>query len=245
MVYSSDMYSDIGKRTENEDSVALTFRGTALVAVMCDGLGGQGDGKIASSLVCEELVKRSPMHAVPDEDELAGIFGQANTELMKVQKNAFHRKTTAVYLCLCGNDAIWAHAGDTRLYHLYNGALCHYTLDHSAAQMSVKLGLIKREDIPTDLNRNRLLCVMGDADSEPEIAGPMRLAPGKHLFLLCTDGLWEYLTDRDIERAAADAADAKAFLSRLKDLRDRRSREFCDNHSAIAVIWEVKEEIAK
>ena len=120
------MYSDIGGRVENEDSADYREFDGGLVAVVADGLGGQGDGKAASQLICDRLVQRGAELGFPDKETLTQLFVQANHELISRQKNSFHMKTTAVYLCIADDRAVWAHIGDSRLYHLWNGKLCDY-----------------------------------------------------------------------------------------------------------------------
>ena len=232
-------YSDIGGRRQNEDAVGVTIHRKGLVAVVCDGLGGQGDGNLASSLVCKELLSSGGDGELPTPEALQIFFSEANQKLMAAQKNSFHMKTTAVYLCLRQERAIWAHVGDSRLYHFENGELAHFTLDHSASQMAVFLGQIRREEIPGDTGRSRLLRVMGVEEEKADICGPVDLGPGRHVFFLCTDGLWEYLKEEEIA-AASRCATAREMVETLVDIKKTRSPENCDNNSAVAVIWNVK-----
>lgn len=239
MNWQYDSYTDIGGREENEDSVAAAQYGKNLVAVVADGLGGQGDGKAASTCICGELIHCGENGAFPTADNISAAFQQANAELMSRQKNAFHMKSTAVYLCVQGNRAIWAHVGDSRLYHLYEGKICDYTLDHSASQLSVFLGNIKREDIPGDEGRNRLLRAMGTEDTPPDLHKEICLQPGRHGFLLCSDGLWEYLNDGEIENSFQNEDTAADWLMELRKLRSSRCSADCDNNSAITVMLNV------
>lgn len=232
-------YSEIGGRTENEDSVAITPCGHNIVTVVADGLGGQGDGKTASQSICDSLMRCGEDGAFPSEERLRECFRQANRGLMEKQQNHFHMKSTAVYLCLQGGRAIWAHVGDSRLYHLYGGKICDYTLDHSAAQLAVLMGNIKREEIPRDASRNRLLRAMGDEEATPEVHEAICLLPGTHGFLLCSDGLWESLTDENIEEAFCDSRTASACLNRLREIRMNKKGSGGDNHSAVVILARV------
>ena len=104
-------YSDAGGRPENEDHGGIFVTSKNLIAVVADGLGGQGEGGAASALALEVLLQR--------------------------QENQTHMKTTAVYLCICEGNAVWAHIGDSRLYHFYQNRLCDFTLDHSVSHVEV------------------------------------------------------------------------------------------------------------
>lgn len=229
-------YTDIGGREENEDSIEVLPYGNNLVAVVADGLGGQGDGKDASQLVCGDLINCGEDGVFPSADTIKKAFERANENLMRRQRNAYHMKTTAVYFCLHKNNAVWAHVGDSRLYHIYDGRLCHYTLDHSASQLAVFLGELKREDIPKDADRSRLIRAMGVEDVSPDVYGPIELEPGgQHVFILCSDGFWEYISDDEFEKVCAQSTDSEQCLKRLWKIKRSRSSADCDNNSAIVI----------
>ena len=231
------VYTDTGGRSENEDSVGVRQYGDNLVVVVADGLGGQGDGRAASQLVCESLLGCGADGMFPTVQAVEAAFDRANRELLAAQKNAFHMKTTAVYFCLNGDRAIWAHTGDSRLYHIHDGELKDYTLDHSASQLAVFLGSITRADIPCDPGRSRLIRAMGIEGETADVHEAITLEPkGQHMFLLCSDGLWEYLTDEEIVRCSACAESVKGFLEALWKLKISRSGTDCDNNTGAAIL---------
>lgn len=232
-------YSDIGGRRDNEDTAGYWKTKEGIVAVVADGLGGQGDGKAASQLICELLLKHGAENGLPRQDAITRFFEEANQELLSKQENSYHMKTTAVYLCVSDEKAVWAHIGDSRLYHLCNGALCHYTLDHSASQLAVYMGKITRDEIPKDVGRSRLLRAMGVEGERPDVHEPIALNPGRHVFLLCSDGFWEYLSDEEITDAWNKTQSLEEYLSLLRSIKDSRSEADCDNNSAVVVSVEV------
>ena len=233
------MYSDIGGREENEDAVGWRMTANGIVAVLTDGLGGHGDGKAAAQLVRDVMLQYGTENRIPDRKAIEKLFERANLELIGRQQNRLHMKTTAVYLCIADGQAIWAHVGDSRLYHLWNGKLCDYTLDHSAAQLSVYMGTITRDQIPGDAGQSRLLRAMGVEDEHPEIHDRFVLEKGRHMFLLCSDGLWEYLSDEEVERAYSMTDTPEAFLNCMRYVKNCRSPEDCDNNSAVAVAVDI------
>ena len=239
MRFESYLYTDTGGRKENEDSLNARRYGENVVCVVADGLGGQGDGKAASSLVCDSLMACGADGVFPTEEDVAAAFARANAQLLAAQRNAYHMKTTAVYLCVRPSEAIWAHIGDSRLYHVHNGRLEHFTLDHSASQMAVFLGAIRREDIPSDPGRSRLVRAMGVEGDAPEIHPPVALENvGRHVFLLCSDGFWEYCSDGEVAEAAELASGAEDLVRRLWELKHSRSGADCDNSSAAVIFMD-------
>jgi len=232
-------FSHTGGREENEDCAGIEHYGDNIVAVVADGLGGQGDGKAASHLVYDGLITCGSQGYFPDAATVEDAFFQTNRNLIASQKNAHHMKSTAVYLCVHKEQAIWAHIGDSRLYHVYNEKLCDYTLDHSASQLAVYLGLLERKNIPKDPGQSRLFRAMGTEDDKPDIHVPIHLEKGHHGFLLCTDGLWEYIDDETIAREFAIAESAKELCTTLISIKERTSPSDCDNFSAAVVLVEV------
>ena len=80
---------------------------------------------------------------------------------------------------------------------------------------------------------------LGCEEIAPEIREPIRLEAGRHAFLLCSDGFWEYLGDEEMEKALARAKTAEQWVD---SLRKKAGKRFCqgnDNNTAMAVILEV------
>ena len=258
-------YSDPGGRRENEDTVQYAQSGNCVIMVLADGLGGQGDGKAASVTVCESLIHCGENGGFPGRQTIEEAFRTANETLISRQKNDFHMKTTAVYFFTDGTRAIWAHIGDSRLYHVFHHNIEDVTLDHSASQLSVFMGDITRDQIPKDPARNRLIRAMGVKGSMPDVHEAVVLEPGRHAFLLCSDGLWEYLTDSDIvsccENVFSDetlksgcipgststgcipedklTGSAERCLKMLYEIKQSRSIPECDNNTASLIFMEV------
>lgn len=232
-------YSDVGGRPINEDSGGIYVYKDKIIAVVADGLGGQGDGNIASALALEELAGCGVQTGLPEPETIQSSFVKANEAIINRQQNRFHMKTTAVYLCIYQNRAIWAHIGDSRLYHFYRDEICHFTLDHSVSQLAVLLGEISREEIPVHAGRSRLIKALGCDEAEPEIHEAVLLEPGKHVFLLCTDGFWEYMKEEELTVSASKAETAEEWVAFLRECLEKRCGAGHDNHTAAAVFLEV------
>lgn len=231
-------YTNSGSRSENEDSCScFSTRPEQCCAVVCDGLGGHGGGKVASSIGVNALSQWQSDSALPSGDTIFAWMNQANQEILKTRANANHMKTTAVALYICKNRAVWGHIGDSRLYHFYNGNLVDYTEDHSIAQLAVKMGdLRSRREIPAYEGRSKLFRVIGDDAIQPEIHAPIELLPGKHAFLLCSDGLWERLHEDEIMLDLHKAASPEEWVYLLRCRAMLRKSTDVDNNTAIA-IW--------
>lgn len=229
-----------GGRAENEDACGMKAGPGRLVMVAADGLGGQGDGGAASRLAVQELCGCGTAGPLPGEAELRAAFDQANGAILARQRNARHMKTTAVYLCAAEDQAVWGHIGDSRLYHFFDGKILDYTLDHSVSQMAVLLGEITREQIPGHADRSRLLRALGCEQIEPSFRTGVRLEPGLHAFLLCTDGFWEYVPERRMEQALGPGRDAGRWGEEMCSYLEAHCRPGHDNYTAVAACIEVE-----
>ena len=193
------LISNIGSRNVNEDTVSTIERDGAYGFIVCDGLGGQGMGDTASKLVAEcfcDFFKSSEIK----ELFLPKAFDYAQNTLME-EKSKLNIKnqmcTTAVALAINENTAYVGHIGDSRLYFFEDGKLIYKTLDHSLPQMLALQGEIKEEDIAHHPDRNKLLRAFGTEWDKPMYATAEPITLNKNqAFLLCTDGIWEWITEQ-------------------------------------------------
>jgi len=233
-------YTAIGSRKENEDTIKLMQPcKDYIVAVLADGLGGHGGGSKASSIAANTLVDCFNTAAFPTEEQIIQAMKKANSCILAERSNVYQMKTTVVALIVCEKWAIWAHMGDSRLYHFYNGELVDFTLDHSIPQLSVQLGEITRAQIPLHPNRSSILRVLGDENIEPECHQPVQLTQGQHSFLLCSDGLWERLQEDEIMLDLHKAKNAAQWVNSLRLRAEKRKPQDVDNNSAIALLLQV------
>ena len=237
-----ESYSSEGGRAANEDTCLYCSYEKNLVFVLADGLGGHGDGKRASETACEELILCGADNEEVTGEKLVQAFDAANQKILKQQENEYHMKTTAVYLCISADHAIWAHIGDSRLYHFYNGKLEHYTLDHSIAQVAVSLGEISRENMPKYPGRSKIFHALGTVDEQLKSIREISLEPGAHAFLLCSDGVWELLSDEMLTKFLSQAATAQEWITLIRQSVEERMPKDHDNNSAIAVMLQRKEQ---
>lgn len=233
------VYTNIGSREVNEDAVkAITLDGN-FGFIVCDGLGGQGMGDTASKIVADcfcDFFKSSEIN----ESFLSKTFDYAQNTLME-EKNKLNIKnqmcTTAVALAINENTAYVGHIGDSRLYFFEDGKLTYKTLDHSLPQMLALQGEIKEEDIAHHPDRNKLLRALGTEWDKPMYATAEPITLNKNqAFLLCTDGIWEWITEQQLCDLLKTSSRAEEWLEKIIDVVEISSQNNeHDNYSAIAV----------
>ena len=226
-------YTNTGGRAENEDSVRQARRGEdQLCLVVADGLGGHGGGAQASAAAADTICREWRGAARPED--LRRLVQMGHTAVCAMQTPQCAMKSTVVALELAGDRAAWAHVGDSRLYHFVDGRLVFQTRDHSASQIAVFLGEITVEQIRFHESRSRVLRALGQDDPLNVEAVGETLLPGRHAFLLCSDGFWEYVLEDEMAADLACAADPLDWLVRMRSRLLARVPADNDNNTAAA-----------
>lgn len=243
MLIDFAVLSDRGERPVNEDCVGTASLENKHIFVLADGLGGHSNGEIASRLVTEKIIEFLTDENAEKETFLEDAFLHAQKKLLEEQKKhgaSNEMKTTAVVLFIDGGQVSFGHIGDSRLYLIRKGKIVSRTLDHSVPQMLAISGEIREKDIRHHEDRNRLLRAMGN-DWNPE--RPEYRIDEKNLsidknncFLLCSDGFWEWITEKQMQRVLKKNLSAENQLRKMTDivLKNGKGKKM-DNYSAILV----------
>lgn len=236
-----DTYSDPGRREVNEDDCLLVYeRGRGLCAALADGLGGHGGGAEASRIAMDVINDSFMSESIDSPEEFNIWFQRVNQEVLNAQVGDTKMKTTLVVLLIRDKTALWAHIGDSRLYHFVNGSLLEQTFDHSVSQMAVLRGEISQQEIRGHVDRSRLLRAIGREDTiKIDVSKLTPLEGATHAFLLCTDGFWEYVTEEEMEEDLSRSENCTEWIDRMvKRLKKRVRGKDNDNNTAVAVIYE-------
>jgi serine/threonine protein phosphatase PrpC len=201
--------SDVGlTRPLNEDNwrwIRLSDR--AKLYVVADGMGGHDAGEVASALavrtLCEVAREREAL-APQGEDAVENLLDESfqlanNTVKDAADARGIDMGTTLVCMLVLDNHVGFiANVGDSRGYLLRNGVLHQITKDHSLVQKMVERGRITAEEARHHPHSNILLRTVGtERDIEIDIFR-VELEVGDKI-LMCSDGLWGEVEDRDME----------------------------------------------
>ena len=238
MIFRTFSLSKAGGRKINEDYCAhlqLDDRACWLVA---DGLGGHKGGSVASQTVVEAFLRTFRERPSLAEESLSLCLAAAEQHLHKTQEENVRLSsmmTTLVSVVSDYQKAVWAYAGDSRLYIFRKGALIFQTEDHSIPQSLVKGGYLKPEEIRYHEDRNRLLKAMGRGKTNPSINLTGHVFARGDAMLLCTDGFWEHVLEEEMEAGLVNAASPEKWLLGLENLLLQRVTGKYDNYTGIAV----------
>ncbi|HEY6821921.1 MAG TPA: protein phosphatase 2C domain-containing protein [Burkholderiales bacterium] len=232
-----------GGRRANEDRIGYWRSGEALLMVVADGLGGHAHGEVAAQMAVDHLgaafaAQARPKLANPAFFLMRAVDG-AHAAIVHAARSKGMRDSPRTCIAACviqDGRAHWTHIGDCRLYIVRGGRIVVRTRDHSVVQKLVDEGRIREEAAASHPERNRLFqCLGGIQQPQFDAAADHRLEKGD-LVLLCSDGFWGPLTQRQLIQGLA-GENLEQQLAELSDLAEARGGPQCDNVSAVAMRW--------
>ena len=236
--------SDIGGRSANQDHLGISQQDELACIVVSDGVGGELGGEVASRIVVESILSRFEQEALFGERALRSYvaFAIAEIDLRKRQEpllNSMSATLAAVLIDRQNRRVLFAHLGDTRIYHFRENRLLSITHDHSLVQQFVDAGYYRPEQLRMHPLRSTLFAAAGlECELTVEsLDSPVALQIDDAL-LICTDGLWEWLTEDDMTKTLLNSDDTASWLESMSEIADQAhqaSEKERDNSSAIAV----------
>jgi len=208
--------TDVGcVRANNEDNLGYDARYG--IFVVCDGMGGQAAGEVASKLAVDTILSYfqqsdHDVHNPTVGKTFEGVAERGNAlgSAIQLANQAIHQASsnhpaqagmgsTVVAVLVGKNFFSIGHVGDSRVYLLRNGSIQQLTQDHSLVMEQVRRGLITMEEARTSERQNIIIRALGSEETvEPDIDEMMAM-PGDVL-LLASDGLTRHVSeDRILE----------------------------------------------
>ena len=231
-----------GGRETNEDRMGYCYTREAGLFALADGMGGHPEGEVAAQIALQTLAALFQQDARPALEDPQRFLQEtiviAHEQLLRYAASkglSDTPRTTVVACILQGNQAWWAHCGDSRLYVVRGGRLIARTRDHSYSELQEALGRVGRGS--EAFNRNVLFTCLG-SPGKPMVdcQGPLVLESGDRM-LLCSDGLWGSVEDHEIVQQMGDQTIAEV-VPELVEQALRRGGTRSDNVTVLAVEWE-------
>lgn len=220
-------FSEAGVRRDNEDycKVVTDPGNDRYLFVVCDGMGGQAMGEVASQVVCEAICNYWQQASFDNgiENVLEKAFKEASKALDAKADVLKHVEmgTTMVLAAIEGNHLTIAHAGDSRCYLLRpNVGVVYQTQDH--VNHSVWGNFIDRSFFSYESNRAMVE------------RGQFHLELGDRVFL-CTDGISSYVDPNILKERLLDDKTPEEIVDVIEFLAERGSQ---DNYSGCLVYYE-------
>lgn len=206
--------TDIGKvRSTNQDSYAAgEFQNGVSWAVVCDGMGGNAGGNIASSTAVKSISERitsayrETMTSSSIKNLLVTAITNANFEIFDIAaaNEELAGMGTTVVAALVTKKAFYiAHAGDSRAYMISDDGIKQITKDHSVVQELIDRGEITEEQAVDHPRKNLITRALG-VDETLKVDFTVEDIKGDETLLICTDGLTNEVDPNEIKRVLAE-----------------------------------------
>lgn len=228
-------FSFQGRREKNEDSIKEGSRGNDLFFIVCDGVGGEKYGEIASRLACEAYSVFFEKKGAAEIDE---PFFAGATDFVERSFDRYFTKypdrsgmATTVALLFFDKDKAWSiHAGDSRIYHIRDGNILFKSRDHSVVNELLDNDLITAEEAELSAQKHIITRAIQGKKIKPTRTTVNLLSPisENDYFFICTDGVTEGVSDQQLVKilSASESNNNKAAI--IKQLCEERS---LDNYS--------------
>ncbi len=232
--------TDVGRvRERNEDNYFIMAigpedvrpPGVRAVAVVADGMGGHVGGEVASgtavkliggSFVTEDGwgLSRFGDNIV---DAIVNLIGEADSRIRSLARGGEKPPgTTLTAAFVIGNSAYIGHVGDSRAYVIRGRTIKAVTEDHSLLGELIRNGKINPKDAGSFEGKNVITRALG-AGSKTKIDMPVRVdLTGGDVLLLCSDGLWDLVSDEEILGAIHHESRLNGGLKWLVDRANER-----------------------
>lgn len=238
-------------RAVNQDALViktLNYRErTFLLAAVCDGVGGLQQGEVASRKASEMLSAWFDLELpqIVNNSRFEEVIGYRCRQLLEdINKEIYYGNirggissgTTISMLLFWDCNYLIGHIGDSRIYEITR-QIRQLTRDHSFLAREIEFGRMTLREAALDSRKNIILkCIGAEAEAVPDILRGVIYEPA--VFLLCTDGFWNYMERKEwIGYFAPQMINGGKQLGKLlQDMTERLKRlGEMDNITAIAI----------
>ncbi len=214
--------SDIGLvRKINEDAYLCQYEyGDATYFIVADGMGGRNAGEIASSTAIDYIkyyIEKHSNHTNEVRKLIKNAILYANEKVYKksiLSSECIGMGTTLSLACIFHKKLLIGHVGDSRVYLVRDNEITKLTEDHSLVEELVKNGTIKPEEASTHPQKNIITRALGTEYMLDVDLYEFDILDGDFI-VLCTDGLSNMVTDKEILDVIRSNSDVNIICERL------------------------------
>jgi len=244
--------SDVGMvRGNNQDAMfSIVSSGSSTddlpdfgLFIVADGMGGHQEGERASAITTRMVAKHVIQEIFtailgqrmndPDRPSIAEILRTAIQQANEsVTEEIPEGGTTVTATVILDDLAYIAHVGDSRAYLITHDGIEQITRDHSLVQRLIELDQLTPEEAAEHPQRNVLYRAIGQSENLDVDAITRRLPPRSRL-MLCSDGLWNMVSEGTILTVVSEHSDPQDVCDELVRLANDRGGP--DNISVIFI----------
>lgn len=242
-------HTDVGQvRAHNEDAIHIPAE--MALGVVADGMGGHAAGDVASRLAVETIAEyygntgefepptfpfRLPGLEL-ERNRMRTSIKLANSRIFETAAADAGKKgmgCTVEAIYFAGERVYIGHVGDSRAYRIRDGVMRQLTEDHSLLNDYRRMKAMSGEEVENFPHKNVVVRALGLAERVQVDLVADECHVGD-MFLLCSDGLTDMLSDAEILKLVTDpAARLDAIATRLVDAANEAGGK--DNITALMV----------
>lgn len=242
MKLSFAYYICIGGRPEEQDCLGIHEIHDCHIFTVCDGMGGQAGGRIASKVAVHALLDTlsRQLDKIPVEKAVEMAVGDANKAVYDKALNTPELRgmgTTVTVLVLNKEAAYITHVGDSRVYQLRAGKKIYRTFDHSRVFEQVAKRKMTEEEARVHPRSNVLSRALGVLpDTECDVVKlPYKIGDR---FVLCCDGVWNVFPESEVIQLFSENESLENIVKNISVKVEEIGIEkggYHDNHTMIIV----------
>jgi len=237
--------SDVGmSRDHNEDSIS--WDNELDLVMLADGMGGHNAGEVASEMavtsirdalldvLTPEMIETKVIKCLDAVRESVVYANEEIYEQAQTRPDCAGMGTTVVLALFHESQITYANVGDSRIYRIRNNELTQITSDHSLVQEMVDNGYLSEEEAMISTSRNLITRALGIAP-EVDVDVTTEELEKDDIYLLCSDGLSDLVSDKDILQAVLECSpNMDVCLKKLVGMANGNGGS--DNVSVILVV---------
>ena len=250
--------SHIGRRKDQQDAYGFSnFEDAAFIAhggvmaIVCDGMGGLEKGGDAAHLAVKTLLDcymaKAPEQTISDAlDQAIVMVNNAVVQLGLQTKNVGNVGTTLAVAVIYNDQLFWRTAGDSRIYLKRNAKLKQLNVDHSYTQellQNLSTNGMSADEAINHPNGNALVSYLGIGEplqiDKNELPVKLQL---DDVLLICTDGLYNALTDDEFDEALENTDAMKAAKALQYQTLDK---QFLNQDNLTGIVLRLQKEHSK
>ena len=238
LMISAYAASNVGKkRQNNEDNYYLegnyvdslnnasceTAGKTEMLVSVCDGMGGEEAGEVASQLAVETIAIKynQLLNDSFSDTAIESYVAEANKRICdEISRRKKRLGTTLTLLGFKDGIVTMSNVGDSRIYCLSDNKLEQISKDHTEAQSMVDAGIMTAEESMKVPEKHKLTQHLGIYPYEMIIEPYTVRKPAREgdKYLLCSDGLTDMLSDEEIHNILNKNSSLKDIAEELISL---------------------------
>lgn len=235
-LFQPEYLNELGERMNNEDAVfPASPTKNDIVFLVCDGVGGQAKGEMASKLICEHfpIYLEAVNGDVGDEIILEKGLKYVEKKLQDyVLENPDSKDMASTLTIICfskkENSAVLGWVGDSRIYHVRDGEVLFQTKDHSQVQHLLEMGEISEKEAEVHPKKNIITRAVNGRNHSRIATGKINDIVENDFFLLCSDGILENLNNEKIKKWFKVSADPETIKNQILENAKEKTK---DNYS--------------